>query len=165
MPRPTGPQFTRVYHASHSPEPPHEVEPDFDSLGLYSNADKDSLHMGDVTTVKSSNLSSRPYLHAYDLPSHKTYPVVMGDEQDFIDEEYIMNENGEKSSFSVKMSGVQEGLFEGVSATPELAYKAKMAIPYRNRVEGQGRISYIVPKTIINNDNVKYQGVFSHGDI
>jgi hypothetical protein len=130
-------------------------------LEAYSNAHPDLIHMGDARTVKDTTLKTREHLHAYDIPQHLVYPVTMGDEEDFIKEEDNRIDWGgdpTRTDFGKAMSGVQEGLFETVTATPDFAFKTKMAVPYRNRVEGMGQISYMVPKSIINQEGVKYAG-------
>lgn len=154
----------RVYHASRSEVPPHEVDTGRHSgieLDSYSNAHPDLLHMGDARTVRDKNLETREHMHAYDIPQHLVYPVTMGDEEDFMrdeDQRVAWGAEPTETEFGKAMSGVQEGLFETVTATPDFAFRAKMAIPYRNRVEGIGRISYMVPKSIINQEGVKYVG-------
>jgi hypothetical protein len=153
----------RVYHASHSEKPPHmmDTEKHPDMLEPYSNAHPDIIHMGDASTVRDKNLRNRQHTHAYDIPQHLVYPATMGDEEEFISEEdqrIAWGGDPTRTDFGRTMSGVKEGLFETVPATPDFVFKTKMAVPYRNRVEGMGRVSYMVPKGIINQEGVQYVG-------
>jgi len=161
----------RVYHASRSEVPPHEVDANNRhnvKLGLYTNTHPDLLHMGDARTVKDDDFEVREHMHAYDIPEHMVYPATFGDEDSFMWDEHMKIINGAdptETKFGKAMSGVQEGLFESVPAKPDFAIKNKVALPYRNRIEGVGRISYMVPKSIINQEGVKYVGLMSRKEI
>lgn len=161
MPKPTGPQFTRVYHSSFSPFPPHEFDPkeELDDPKQYpesyGNSHIDVIHAG--TENASSGVGRfRKYTHMYDVPSHSMYPVTFGDEDEFLNEQSFDQERAK--IFNSSMKGAQPGLFEETSAEPEFALKTNKVIPYRNRVEDPGSISYMIPKNAINPKGVIYVG-------
>lgn len=156
MPRPTGPQFVTVYHASGSDAPVHESP--YTSLRKtdYSNSHDDVIHAGSLEAVSEPGLiGNRKYLHKYDVPVEHTYPVTFGDE----DWTLKHPEREQKVGARLKKENVQEGLFETVSGSPELAVTSNMAVPYRNRAEDIGSLSYMLPKKAINEGNIIYRGV------
>jgi hypothetical protein len=148
-------QWITIHHMSDHPDPPHILGRE--KVNGYSNAIPEALHMGTDKTVESHFLSHRPYQHTYQVPISHVYPVAFGDEAEFIDKEH---HNPSHDEFVNNMSGRQEGLFETMPMDPQLSIKTQMAVPYRNRVEGPGELSYLVPKSIIGeNSPVKYVGM------
>jgi len=152
-------QFTRVYHTSFFEKPPHEYDPTDDPTidrwkkpsDEYGNTSPDVFHVGTESAAQDSRVG-RPYTHIYDIPAHKMYPVTLGDEDFYLT-------RPESMKFNEGMRGVQEGLFETVMAEPEYAVETSQVLPYRNRVEDAGSISYIMPKNAIHEDGVIYRGV------
>ena len=151
MPTPDGPQFIHMLHASLSPDAPH-LDTSYSNPEKYSNSHPDIMHMGTARTVDDAFLSNRPYVHKYRVPVSHVYPAVFGDEKELIDSEerQIVGYGAEphETSFGRAMTGIQEGLFEQTPATPEFVLRNNVVVPYRNRLEGKGEISYMVPKSL-----------------
>jgi hypothetical protein len=130
----------------------------------YGNTHPDVIHMGTLSTMSDVS-GNRQYLHEYELPEHLVYPVTFGDDSqeiEYEDNSIVNGEDPSKTTYgkALKKQGVtQEGLFEAIQGEPEFAIKTKNAVPYRNRVEGKGKISYMVPKSIINSGDVSYVGL------
>lgn len=156
----------RVFHKSFSPIPPHEVGPlkSQRMMEEYGNAHPDVIHMGTESSMPEVS-GNRQYLHEYELPEHLVYPVTFGDEDEEIkyeDRSIASGEDPSKTIYGIALAkkGIkQEGLFETIQGEPEFAIKTKTAVPYRNRVEGRGEISYMVPKDIIKSGDVRHVGV------
>jgi len=160
MPVPDGPQFIKVFHSSRIADPPHEVEhPDPAWLirraeinTRPSNQHPDIIHAGEEKAAREVGGGVRPFIHEYEIDSKEVFPITYGDEVESIDPDY------ETPGFEEKMRGVQPGLFETVPGTPDIALKSNRAVPYRNLVEGEGTISYMIPKGAIGK-SVRYVGV------
>jgi hypothetical protein len=60
------------------------------------------------------------------------------------------------------MVGTPEGLWEDIPAQPEDALKWNQAVPYRNRAEDRGSISYILPKRSIRGATGAKKPVIQH---
>lgn len=156
MPAPTGPQFVTVYHASSNDVPAHMAPYTSINKTDYSNVHDDVIHAGSLDAITGSQLiGARKFRHAYDVPVEQTYPVTFGDEQKYLDNPDREQKLGNK----IKEKGTQEGLFEATPADPNLAVTTNMAVPYRNRAEGIGSISYMLPKKAINEGKIVYRGV------
>lgn len=153
MPAPDGPQWMDVFHSSYSHVPPHLM--DYEEMNYYTNAHPEVIHMGSSETMTALPLRARPYVHTYSVPTSHLYPVTFGDEQQFLDRD----DPDWPSPFNRVMRGVQEGLFETVPGEPSLALKSRTVVPYRNREESPGSLSYMVPKKLIASGDVKYKGV------
>jgi hypothetical protein len=157
MPAPDGPQFITVFHASYHEKPPHLKNLIRTSRNEdQTNAHPDVLHVGSQEVVDGS-FKNRQYIHKYDVPVDSTYGITFGDEERFLKDSYAQS----RVDAALDGTGTQEGLFERTPADPAFALKTKMAVPYRNSVEGAGSISYMVPKELINNGTVLYRGVTS----
>lgn len=168
MPAPDGPQFVRVYHASLNVVPPHRRKvkhgPDYD-FGR-GNTHPDIVHAGTLEAARgilgANTEAEYPYIHAYDIPVHKQYPVVFGDDFGSTfhpEEEVYADEYPSVGEFVNKMRGVQPGLFESVSGTPDIALKTSQAVPYRQRGEDIGSISWMIPKSAFHRGGVRHVGV------
>lgn len=155
MPAPDGPQWMDVFHASYEHVPPHLR--DYEDMNYYTNSDPDVIHMGTAKTIGDYGLRSRPYVHTYSVPTSHLYPVTFGDEQQFLDADNFGLDTS--SEFNKAMKGVQEGLFETIPGDPRLAITSNTVVPYRNREESPGSLSYMVPKKLIASGDVKYKGV------
>jgi hypothetical protein len=155
--------YIRVYHSSYSETPPHEYDHPFLSRANSlpdSNVHKDIIHAGtersalDLSGIEEPNRASEPrkWMHSYLVPKASVYPVVFGDES-------LPDARAkEVPSFAKAMRGVQEGLFETMTGTPEMALDYDSVIPYRNRAEDRGSISYMIPKHMVG-DRVIHEGV------
>lgn len=161
MPAPNGPQFTRVYHRSYDEVPPHRVTRDSE---IYEsdevNTHPDVIHAGTIEAANAvQDAYSRDWVHEYDIPVSHQYPVTFGDSFDMtFGPEHEHYNYHPMSTFNERMSGVQPGLFESVSGDPFTAIRSNMAVPYRNRGEDVGSISWMLPKRAINEDNIRYVG-------
>lgn len=133
-----------------------------------SNYHPDIFHAGTVESTKESRFSNRPYMHEYEVDmSHPSIsPVVWGDEPGIVQAQNKVEQNLTVShpdrikvlkEFSDSMSGKQEGLFENVPADAQYAAEKGVILPYRNRVEDKGNVSYIVPKSAVGGA-VRYVG-------
>lgn len=138
----------RVYHSSFSATPPHRRDT---KMGLqhFGNVHPDIIHAGTMQAAKDIG-EDRPFIHMYDIPAHEAYPVTFGDEG--------TEREKENPTFVANMRGVQPGLFETISGEPSVALKSNRAVPYRNRAEDKGSISYMIPKKSIGK-TVFYAGV------
>lgn len=162
-----GPQFVRVFHASDSGVPPHQMPYWWSSRPQENtNLHPDVIHAGSET---AANLFNRDYVHVYDIPVESQYPVTFGDEPSmtFSDRHELFDrQTGEPVSsggfakvFQTQMRGVQQGLFESIPGDPKLAVKTKMAVPYRNKGEDPGHVSWMIPKDGVAEGNIKYKGL------
>lgn len=161
MPAPTGPQFQRVFHRSNSDVPVHLQEATTrQAYHPDSNYHPDIFHAGTEESTKESRFSNRPYMHEYEIDmSHPSIsPVTWGEEASILRdhekvEQDMKNSHPDKKAviqeFADSMRGKQEGLFESVPADAQYAAEKGSILPYRNRVEDKGSISYIVPKSSV----------------
>lgn len=172
MPAPTGPQFVTVYHASDRMKPPHEVaysstNTDYQKGTEYEkdNRHPQIIHAG---TEESSASFKRPFTHVYEIPVESQYPVAFGDspEMTFRDSmEGFDRETGEPTlnswvaPYQEKLRGVQQGLFESIPGDPKLAIRTDMAVPYRNKGEDMGSISWMIPKGAVHTGRIRYAGL------
>lgn len=171
MPAPTGPQFVRVYHASDRLSPPHEVTYSSTNTDYRSGkpAENDNRHPGVIHagTEESAKTFERPFTHIYEIPVDHQYPVTFGDapEMTFRDNMEQFTESGEPMSkgfvgaFQQKLRGTQQGLFESITGDPNLAIRTDMAVPYRNRGEDVGSISWMIPKGAVRSGRIRYAGL------
>ena len=161
MPAPTGPQFQRVFHRSNSDTPVHLQEATTrQAYHPDSNYHPDIFHAGTEESTKEVRFSNRPYMHEYEIDmSHPSIsPVTWGEEGSILrDHASVENDPNNADSyklgvvqeFSDSMRGKQEGLFESVPADAQYAAEKGSILPYRNRVEDKGSVSYIVPKSSV----------------
>ena len=161
MPAPDGPQFIRLFHSSRSDLPPHEVEhPDKEFLiknaEPYTNQHPDIIHVG--TRKSAEDISKhRSFLHEYEIDLHEAYPTTFGDERSGNDNTVDAIKLPETEKFKERMSGVQPSLFETISGTPDIAIKSNRAVPYRNELEDEGSVSFMIPKGAVGK-GVRYVG-------
>jgi hypothetical protein len=80
-------------------------------------------------------------MHSYLVPKGSLYPVTFGDEGP--EHDY------ERPKYKQAMENVQPDLWESVMGDPKLALETQTVLPYRNRVEDAGSISYMIPKSMI----------------
>ena len=108
-------------------------------------------------------------MHEYEIDmSHPSIsPVTWGEEGSILRDQNKVEESPETAPldkvvalhiFNDSMKGKQEGLFENVPADAEYSAEKGVILPYRNRVEDQGSISYIVPKSSVGGA-VRFVGV------
>lgn len=166
MPKPNGPQWIDVYHASDWADSPHDVSATDVEAQEYFNTHPDVLHMGTEDSVNDAEFGDRAYEHKYRIPVSHIYPVVFGDSKEDMDDEKEFAKRGGETEFEYSMKrrareGDHEGLFESIPADPLHAIRNNMVIPYRNIKEAPGEISYMVPKSLITQGIVKYHGVRS----
>lgn len=152
-----GGQMVKMYHISWDDTPPHELKPKtmHEYKGEDNNIHPDVLHMG---TKESALALSRTHLHEYEVDPKDIEPVVYGDAQWLLEQHETRPELGSVHSFNKRMRGKQEGLWETVPGNVLEAAGGKI-IPYRNRVESAGDISYMVPKSAIRSGKVRHVGV------
>lgn len=169
MPAPEGPQFVRVYHASESWAPPHIMHaPDHIQSSTFrsdTNLHPDVIHAG---TSKSSSEFGRDYVHVYDIPVERQYPVVFADSYTMTftpqtETDVVARNWPNVKQYNARMKGLQPGLFETIEGDPHLAIKSEQAVPYRNRAEDPGSISWMMPKSAIVDDDqpdkIRYIGM------
>jgi len=161
MPAPTGPQFQRVFHRSNSDTPVHLQEATTrQAYHPDSNYHPDIFHVGTEESALDIRFNDRPYMQEYEIDlSHPSIsPVTWGEESSVIRKHDKIEANPEKAhpsevksvrKFTDSMIGKQEGLFESVPANAEYAAEKSSILPYRNRIEDTGSISYIVPKSAV----------------
>lgn len=172
MPAPTGPQFQRVFHRSDSEIPVHlQAATSRQAFNPESNYHPDVFHVGTEASTSEVRFRTRPYMHEYEIDmSHPSVsPITWGEERTILRSHASIEQlhpdlrNNHSSlantvqEFNDNMKGQQEGLFESVPANAEQAAKGTI-LPYRNRVEDKGSISYIVPKSAVGN-GVRLVGV------
>jgi hypothetical protein len=173
MPRPTGPQFTDVYHFSNSKVPPHLVgqisahirnTKDLANAPLLAGTtDSPTFHAGTFQAAADRGdqkaIMGRGYYHKYRIANHPSvmHPVTYGDP------EYNDSEVGE-SKFSRNAAHndrypTQQQLWE---TTPVPEKNDKQVMPYTNAVEDAGSTSYVIPHDLVaHNDTaaaVQYRG-------
>lgn len=161
MPRPNGPQFIKLFHTSWDETPPHMLKP----LGMHAyeegdNVHPDVLHMGDRQAALQIH---RTHLHEYEVDSSAVQPWVVGDSKEVMDEDDDWRKsehtNQRTADFDKSMAGKQEQLWETTPGDPREAISKLKAIPYRNRRENPGSISYMVPKGLIQTGRARHVGV------
>lgn len=138
--------FVEVFHSSDSPTPPHLREADPRALHEYihgsGNIHPDVIHAGTLESALDRNYQENrgntSYLHKYKISKSSIHPVTYGDEQEQLDYP--------PTRFKEAMVGVPEGLWEDIPGDPADALKWHQAVPYRNRAEDSGSISYMLPK-------------------
>lgn len=171
VPKPLGPQFIRVHHLSHEAVPPHTVTPvhgpdhDFDLPNMH----PDVIHAGTKQAAMEIDQGTRKefrrrFLHSYDIPVSRQYSHVFGDDFKHTfspeDEDNPLYGNMVNlKKFKEKMKGTQPGLFESVTGTPDIALESGQAVPYRNRAEDVGSISWMIPKSAVHRGGIRYRGV------
>jgi hypothetical protein len=154
--------FIEVFHASDSPTPPHLMEFTKESLARYvqeegSNVHPEVIHAGSLDSAIDRHThegSTRPFVHGYRVPKSFVHPVVYLYEQEQLDYPH--------PDFHKTMVGTPEGLWEDIPAQPEDALKWNQAVPYRNRAEDRGSISYILPKRSIRGATGAKKPVIQH---
>ena len=172
MPAPTGPQFVTVYHASDRLSPPHEVAYSSTNTDYNKeNQDIDNRHPQVIHagTEASSKAFHRPFTHVYEIPVEHQYPVAFGDEpgmtfkdesESFDPETGLPQSSGSFiSPYQRNLRGVQQGLFESIPGDPKLAVRTDMAVPYRNKGEDMGSISWMIPKGAVRTGRIRYAGL------
>lgn len=165
MPRPTGPQFTDVYHFSNSEVPPHLVgqasaqirnSKDVANAPLLAGTtDSPTFHAGTYQAAADRYdqiaVMGNGYYHKYRIAHHPSvmHPVTHGDP------EYSYMDNPERKGRYPK----QPQLWE---TTPVPETNDKQVMPYTNAVEDAGSTSYVIPHDLVaHNDTaaaVQYRG-------
>lgn len=183
-----GPQFQRVYHSSFDETPVHLQRPSArQEWTPDSNMHPDVIHTGSLKSTLDIE-GNRPYIHAYDIDmSHPMVsPVVWGEEAQIIDEDDYLAESrksgwldhllssdlttlngksllqkqvGYMDQFNERMRGRQPGLWEETPADVVTSAETGTVMPYRNRREDIGSVSFVIPKNIVDRGPVRYAGV------
>lgn len=159
MPRPTGPQFIRAFHTSWDETPPHELEyKPYADYEAGSNENPDIIHMG---TRRAALGFHRNYMHEYEIDTSAAEPVVYSDEPSLVTRtERSKNPHDSMANeWKRAMAGKQEGLWETVTPDIEEAAARGRVVPYRNRAEDAGSISYAVARSAIRGGKVRHVGV------
>lgn len=124
------------------------------------NTHPDVLHMGDRRAALQIH---RTHLHEYEIDTDAIQPWVVGDAKIIMDEDDAFRKSGHvnwhSKEFDEKMAGKQEQLWETVPGDPLEAISKMNAIPYRNRRENPGSISYMVPKGLSQTGRLRHVGV------
>lgn len=152
-------QTLRVFHMSWQEHPPHLFEAGRDSEGREGEDDNvhpDVIHAG---TRRSALGFHRTQLHEYEIDSDVVDPVVHGDVQYLMDAQERIPDRWQAKEFTKKMSGKQQGLWETIPGKPSDAINRNVVLPYRNYAEDAGTISYMIPKSLINQGKVRHVGV------
>lgn len=148
----------RVYHTSESETPPHLAEHPIASVlrnihendpNTHTNNHPDTFHVG---TPAAAATRYGKYTHIYDIPKTHLNEVIFRDADNYQGVEGVNN-----------ISKV--GLWENTPAYPRDAIKQQKAVGYRNAFESEGSVSYMVPKSIINDKGVKYSGVMRSSEL
>ena len=139
-------------------QPPHEEALDKPEHALRSNEHPDILHMG---TRRAAMTKHRYFLHEYEMDPSAASPVTFADEPDMVERSESKNNPHDPVSkdWQKAMAGKQEGLWETVQPDLGEAVSKGIVMPYRNRAEDAGSISYAVPKSAIASGAVRYKGV------
>lgn len=166
-----GEHILRVYHSSRSVIPPHDVtkgnDPDLRKLRQEdykqgtsnTNTHPDIIHAGTLEAAKEIgggggwHTLMRPYMHAYDIDVSEMSPVTYGDAPGM----------EETQKFKKRLAGEQQSLWESVPSTGEETLQHGRVQPYRNNVEDEGSISYMIPKSAIGTGRVRYVGEVNKG--
>ena len=162
----------RVYHGSWGTEPPHTVPHPVEPGSNYvedSNLHESIIHAGTPEAVVN-----RENVHEYevDLSHPSVSPVTWGDalwifREDAEHEELKKTHYADMPEgyfrprvdiFNENMKDKQEGLFENTPANVLNAVQTGTVLPYRNRREDAGSISYAIPKSAVGGA-VRYIGV------
>lgn len=134
-------QFTYVVHGTRSETPPHEQEGD------------ETFHVGTLASAHSRMApelvrAAPATMHMYRISRDVMDPTLFGD--------YKQEQEGDNY-----MSGLQPQLFESLPFTDESVKKhlssSGLVLPYRNRQEDRGSISFLVPKSLMGK-GVEYLG-------
>lgn len=177
----------RVYHSSNSYEPPHSRQhprhnfPFVNSNLPFINSiyeDTNNIHEDIIHAGTPKSTPRREHVHEYeiDLNHPSVSPVTWGDAPEVLEADEVYDRAYRKTYENIKdgedgplgyefyknMRGKQEGLFEYTPANVLNAAQTGKVLPYRNRREDVGSISYAIPKSAVG-DAVRYIGV-SWGD-
>jgi len=181
MPAPKGPQWVDVFHASEQPDPTHTLLPT--DRQVYDESDNYHPAVFHAGTIDAASQYGRPYIHRYQINvNHPSVsPVTWGDAPAILDADdyYEAQQNAidgdnwlvhagftHMNRFKQAMSGKQPGLFEETPADVKYAANRDVVMPYRNRRESYGSVSYIIPKgTVGGSDDddspVRYGGLYN----
>lgn len=152
-------QKLRVFHMSWQEQPPHLFKEGRDSEGREGDDDNvhpDVIHAG---TRRSALGIHRTQLHEYEIDPDVVDPVVYGDVQYLMDAQERIPDRWQSKEFTKKMSGKQQGLWETIPGKPSDAVNRNVVLPYRNYAEDAGSISYMIPKSLIEQGKVRHVGV------
>lgn len=162
----------RVFHNSWDERPPHTLPaPKELKYDPEDNIHPDAIHAG---TAKAALSIFRNHVHEYeiDLEHPDVSPVTWGDSEAIMGADADSLEHMKKykpediargiyrprvMDFLESMQGKQEGLFENTPADVGRAVVNNTVIPYRNRCEDKGSISYVIPKSTVGGA-VRYIG-------
>lgn len=154
-------QFIKIFHISWNDTPPHLLTPTgMHEFNPVDNVHPEVLHMGDRRAALQIH---RTHLHEYEMDPSVVQPWIVGDSKFVMDDddEWRQSEhiNPKTRDFDKSMAGKQEQLWETIPSNPYDAISNMEAIPYRNRRENPGSISYMVPKGLIRTGYVRHVGV------
>lgn len=144
-----------VTHSSNRPAPPHTYK---DRLSHPTGTDRERFTHGvvfaadavDTERMRKGLGGARhiPYIHTYEVPDE-----VVSTER-FGDDDHV-------HTFD---SSDTPQLWESVNATRQDAVENERVVRFTNSVENRGSQSYILPKSLINSDKIKYVGT-THSSI
>ena len=176
MPRPYGPQFKRdddlygtvsydapkevpvqvrpkehitVFHSSQDYIPPHKQ--DHPHLGsthaqFSSNGANEVIHAG---TLDAARGRRSKVFHMYEVP--KSLLDVTYADSDMISTDVDRRRN--------VYGPPQQSLWETSIKTPQEVHEGNLVVPYVNKMEDKGSISYMIPKHLIHSKQVRYAGM------
>ena len=157
-----GEHIIRVYHASNVSEmAPHlrrktyedserkNAQWAWDNNHASTNVHPDIIHAGTYQSALEIGGGTRSHVHAYDVNIREMSPITYDDAPKM----------EEDNKFKRSMAGVQQSLWESIPSTGEETLKHGRVQPYRNKVEDRGSISYMIPKSAVGTERVKYAGV------
>lgn len=166
-----GEHIIRVYHSSnvadmapHTRRRAYEEEERKNAKwawehGGATNRHPDIIHAGTYKAALEVDGGDRSHVHAYDVDIREMSPVTYDDEPSAGVTHDDEPNSGEPNKFKINMAGVQQSLWESIPSTGEETLKHGRVQPYRNKVEDRGSISYMIPKSAVGTERVKYAGV------
>jgi len=149
-----------AYHASDSPDPPHiQDHPNLDLLDLgsspfSSNQSNDVIHLGTLGAARARDYRPRnknKWIHVYKVP--KT----------ILDEVHMDSDSASSTTNpeeNINHFGPQQrSLWETTVKPVEDVERGNKVVPYLNQFEDKGSVSYMLPKHLVNPDQVDYLGL------
>jgi hypothetical protein len=144
-----------AYHASSSPVPPHTQDhPDLHLLELgsspfSSNQSNDVIHLGTLGAART-RAGRSSWHHVYKVPKTMLDEVHMDS-----DSAYSFNPQDNENIHGPQ----QRSLWETTVKPVEDVGRGNKVVPYLNQFEDKGSVSYMLPKHLVNPDQVDYLGL------
>lgn len=148
-------QFIEVFHSSRDETPPHLMDSTQYAEVIKNTRLGGANPKGDLVFAGTSDAAEgryRPVVHRYAIPKSMVRPEIWGDD---LSEPH-------QTPYEAYGQMPNPQLFEAFPAQTDLATPTDV-VQYRNAVEDEGSISYIMHKNAIKSGKIKYLGKYRTG--